>query len=353
MRLWLLSGLTFRRLRQLEYHTIEVIRKVNDVGALVLTLPDLYDPFMFPRDTPLFIDSDDPLLSTSLFFVKKVTASGVLLVLECDDQIKLLKESDIWYSAGSTYAKKTAPLDNQMKAIVRENMISGSTDANRVKADLTVDADTSAAPSATRGYAWQNVLKTLQELAKDSQQQGTPLYFDFVMSSSGSGVFRTYPNTRGTDRRASGQLIGRQYGNIADDAKIILDYTNEANAVIALGSGEEGLRLTQSAKDNTRIAVGKWSRVEATVEDSNEDSTAGLLSMVRSELATRRSIATLSGTLQETQGFQYGRDWLFGDLLTVEERGLYFDCRVDVVRLTISADGRIDRSAQLAGEVAI
>ena len=77
------------------------------------------------------------------------------LTLSARGAASLLERRIVKYTAGSAEASKTANADNMMRAIVRENFGSGAGSGRDWSSYLTVEADTSLAPSVSKSFARQ------------------------------------------------------------------------------------------------------------------------------------------------------------------------------------------------------
>jgi hypothetical protein len=195
----------------------EMVKVVNSVGSCSMTLPSnfhesikdvigldyMLEFWRSPTGGSMYLES--------VFFVRDIVyeedvRGNDVVILSGPDGNDLLDRRIIGYVAGSSQADKTNQADDMMKEIVRENLGSSATVPARNLTDLnfTVAGDTSSAPSITKGFAWQNVLKVLQDIAFISAENGIYLYFNVVpliISSSEIGFdFRTYIDQPGQDR---------------------------------------------------------------------------------------------------------------------------------------------------------
>lgn len=353
MRAWLLKP-NFERFFPLTFEACSLTRKENQVGVLEMTLqPEMFAQIIYFLNDAMIVfeTSDTRLLLDSIWFIVMVKRQGRRLFLVCEDQMRLLTARDVWFVEGSLQANKTEPLDDMMKSVVKDNYI--ITDVNRVALDLTVAPNVSRADTQSVDMAWKNVLAALHDIAALSAYHNATIIFDILMSPEGDGVFTTWISTRGTDRRQSNIKIGTRYGNLADDPTMIIDYGDMANAVLAVGKGEGDLPILESYKDNLSIGRSKWARREATVSATHTDDTAVIRGLAQAEVEKRKAVAVLEGVIEENDTFRFGRDFDYGDLLTVDEYGYLFDCRVHMITISIDANGRVTRSAAIRGTAAL
>jgi hypothetical protein len=266
----------------------------------------------------------------------------------------LLLARIIAYYAGSSQAEKTDYADDMMKAVMRENHGSSATGARNITSlGFTVAADKGLAPSITKAFSRKVVLDVLMDIAKVSQENGTPLYFDLrpeLISASQIGfIFETYVNQIGTDLTAGSSspvYFGKEWGNL-NNPSLWYDYSSEANYAYSGGQGQGVDRLVVEASDASRIAQSPWNRREAWVDARDTASAAVMQARAEQELGTKRPVLRFSGTLLDTPSSRYGVDWEFGDLVTAEYRGKQFDGMVRAVKFKWGEDGTETVEAKL------
>jgi hypothetical protein len=335
-------------------------RVVNDISTLTLTLPSSFDATMLripdgrvevwrrlAGSNREYLDTDTTWLIKALDYDRDDQGRQTISV-EADTPLCLLREPGrtIDYAAGSAYADKTDQLDDMMKAIVRENAGSLATVAGRnLAAYLSVAPDLSLAPSVNKAFAWRSVLRTLQEIAQTSAENGTYLAFDIVAPSTTGYEFRTYVQQRGVDRRypssQSPLVLSADRGNLGA-GHLRFDYRDEVTRARAGGQGLEDARVTVAYQDDTRIALSPFGWREVFVEATmyTDDSAGGLTNEARQAVRAGRPRTIYQARILDTPDTRYGVHWAWGDYVTAEDFGRLFDCRVDAISVTVEGEGQ-------------
>lgn len=332
------------------FNRLEYVLTENAVGAVSLTMAEPIPYNWYQRDTIIEIwrsvDGRAPHLEgETVWFVRRpedvLAESGAEThTLTAYDAKDLLRRRIVAYRATTSQSQKTAPYDNMIKAIVRDNLSSSATDPLR---DLglwfSVAPDLSLTTSFTKGFSFRNVLMVLQEIAEACAGAGTYLSFDIVKTSVApilSLEFRTYVGQRGVDHRyptsGSPVLVSPEIGNIAT-AHIVDDSTQEVNVAYGGGAGQELARSLRLAVDQ-RAYASPWNRIEVFMDWANATDAeidASLLALIRNGVPRR----TFTGTLTDTTGVRYGVHYGWGDIVTAQYRGQVFNCRVNPVQVVI------------------
>lgn len=261
---------------------------------------------------------------------------------------ELLKRRIMAYYAEEATTNKTDYADDMMKAMVRENLGSLATDTDR---DLTaygfsVAADVSLGPSISKAFAWRNLLDALKDVADSSDEAGTEMFFDVVPSFDSDGMllveFQTFINQRGADRTMdSGDPVffGEAWGNLTE-GEYEEDYSEEISYVYAGGQGVADMRVIQEVEDLIREATSPWNRREAWADARNEAATAGVAGKGNAVLADGRPKKRFKARLLDFGQFRYGVHWDFGDRVSCEYRGQWFDAMVRSVVVSVDQKGR-------------
>lgn len=257
----------------------------------------------------------------------------------------LLERRIVKYTAGSAEASKTANADNMMRAIVRENFGSGAGAGRDWSSNLSVEADTSLAPSVSKSFAWRNVRAVLDDLCEASAQNASPirLFYDIPYESSSGFVFRVYTGQRGTDRRLM-MTLDSAAGDV-QDARLSRDYAGEKTYAIVGGQGEGAGRTLVYVEDTARYDGSPFARQEVFVDARNYTSSTGMSDEGAAALYDARRLVTFAGQIN-TGAYEYGKDWEFGDRLYVMHEGVRVDCIVHSVAIRL-AQGREDVVAEL------
>lgn len=252
------------------------------------------------------------------------------------------------YKAGTAGADKTDYLDDMMKAVVYDNLGAGASDARNIATafGLTIAADLSDAPNATKAFSYENVLTVLQSLADTSAGQASSpveLFFNVACDGYASNEtptfqFRTFTGQPGRDRTDGGGnnapiIFSLDNANI-DNVHYQRVFSEEANYIYAGGNGLEDDRNVQEASDSTRIGESPINRCEMFVSASHVDD-ADVVQVAYEALNDNRPTRKLTCTLLDTETARYGVDWEWGDKVTVEHGEGSFDEVVRVVEVSV------------------
>jgi hypothetical protein len=341
--------------------SLEYARAENKIGYLNLAL----DPAQF--DTRLLRENArlEPWRSVggnsayldgeSVFFLRnwgyEINSDGSEIIrLECFDGNYLLDAPIVAYAAGSAQAERTNEIDDMMKSIIRDNLGADATDTarNLGVSVLTVQADTSLAPSTTKSFSRRNVLSVLQELATESLQQGVYLSFDVVYTGSTTLEFRTFTGQRGTNHgkaSASPVVISRERKNF-EEPKLWERHADERNYIYAGGQGEKAARVIKTASTVDALGIN---RREFWVDARQADVDAAVQADANAALGLYRAKKTLTGKIIDTDGCRDGLHYQYGDKVYAEYRGQGYDAHLDMMHVTIQA-GQETRYNQIRAE---
>ena len=330
-------------------------RALNQPGAFALALPaSAVDPSLLRRDALVEMwrqEREEPALPEFVGYLRRVkyatSSARDTVTLAGKGPLGLLKGRVVAYAAGAAQAAKSGAADDVLKALVRENLGSSATDTLRdwTANGLSVAADLGAAAAVERRFAHQEVLEVCQDLAEESLQRGTPLFFDVVPRWSGNTLaltFTTWIDQRGADRTVSSDnpaLFGPAYGNLANPV-LEINYEDEVTAVYAGGQGEGAYRTIVLEKDDSRIGLSPWGRRERFLNVTSEQTSTGVQSAAKLALSQGRPLVRFSCDLISLPASQYGLHWWFGDRITVEYQGQSFDGWIARV------EGRLDGSVR-------
>lgn len=338
-------------------------RRVNGYGVMTLDLDPNTDRSLFrldgrlgiwrqPTDGGLGLEMDTVWLVRNTKRVRNANGEQRLRITAVS-ALELLSRRIVAYAAGSAQALKTATdADNLLKDFVDENLGASATDtARRWNTLMTIAADESLGTHVDKACARRNLLTVCQEVADQAQQLGYPLYFDVICPTYGTLEFHTWINQRGADRRASSDnplILSPEMGTVAE-SEYEEDYLNEGTYCYAGGDGLEALREIATASDTARIGASPFGRREI-FRDARQGSTGDSLTAEASAaLYAARPRRLYSGRLIETDQVRYGRDWRWGDRVTVQDFGESFDCEISAIKVKV-ADGAETIDAALRAE---
>jgi hypothetical protein len=349
-----------------EFKSLAYARAVNNVGALKLIIDsNKFDSVLFSQDnfigiqrsingTSANLDGDslwfirsNKINLQSNKFTREITAYDLNFIL---GNPSYNRGRIVAYYAGSAYASKSTFADNMIKAIIRENLGTLATDTTRdISTYLSVEADLSLAPSFEKSFSRRNVLLVLQEICAASFINGTYLAFDILNTFPSSGLsfqFRTFTTQRGSDKRWSqgnSPIILDPEAGAISEASLEYGFVNEASYVYAGGTGEGAARNIQTASDTARISISPFNRREMFVDARNTENTNQIITEANNALRENRPRTIFSGSAVDTDSIKFGRDYGFGDYVTVRFDNQLIDCRVDTFSIQIEGgDENID-----------
>lgn len=274
------------------------------------------------------------------WFIREVTRSRTskhdTYTVVAVDAIDLLRRRVIAYPVSATETIKTAPADDLMKQIVRENFIS-ATDTTRNMSGFSSDVNYSVCPSITKEMARRRVIDTLRELADACAAPILTgyrfLFYDVVPTSTGF-VFRTYVDQRGSDVRSQFRL-GDAYGNLAGHS-VKYSAIDEITRQYAGGEGQKNDRFIVQADNVQAQGASPYNLIEQFEDGSNGETTAAVQGEAYNKLNEYRAHVRFEGGIIEGPSARYGVDYAFGDRVNAQAFGQTFDCRVGVVTVSVS-----------------
>lgn len=331
---------------------------VNTVGALSIVLSQEIDPALFVRDAQIEVwrsvdGGTEYLDGGKVWLLRRVERpigsngqrTSTLNAVCCND---LLRRREIAYDAGTAYTTKTGAADNLIKALARENL-GALVDSNRdtstyanISALLAIDSNVSQGATISIAATRDNLLSACQKIAQASATAGTYLAFDISWTGAILNL-STYTQQRGADHRSPNGLnpviLSPDFGNLSDIV-VTDDYTDEATITIAGGQGTGSSRTIATATDITRTTASPFGGVERFVQANTTEDATTLADVADAALRNGRPRRNVAGRIQETTGTRYGRDWGWGDQVTVQVDTISANARIDAV--TVSVKGGVE-----------
>jgi len=355
--LWYLDDIGNRLAYVNDVISFDYVKVLGDVGVLSLNIPNrgqVYAGNNPDRRIALYRRPIGGTLSLEIVtlqnFTKLMTTAEGLYQRSIDlaDLNDILRRRITAFYAGEAEVLKTDYADDMMKEAVTENLVdnadySGTPSPARDidSYGFSVQADASAGPSMTKGFAWRNLLAVLQDIQADSKANGSEVFFGIVPTSETTMQFRTW--LQGNDRTsATGTnpiVFSLEWGNLSNPS-LSYDYSQSANYVYAGGQGEKTERIIQPASDDDRINISRFGRREAFAHSSG-DSDAAVLADARDQLERSRPKINFSADLINTPLTPYGgiQGWNLGDTVTVNYAGLQFDVLIRAVYVQVNEHG--------------
>lgn len=167
------------------FATLDYTRSVNAPGAMTIVMPlSKIDISLLIRDTRFEIWRSlggDAYLETGTQWLmrrRRIDKDAQMVTIACESGLTLLSRRVVAYNAGSAQTSKNDNADNMIVEFVKENLGSSATDDDRNWATLIAIIDGSGGgPVVKKSASRRNLLTTIQDVAKQANVQGTPVFF--------------------------------------------------------------------------------------------------------------------------------------------------------------------------------
>jgi len=254
----------------------------------------------------------------------------------------LLASETIQYAAGSAQScKGPAPAETVAKAFVNENVGPGAgvdqLALARVRPGLAIQADAASGANWTGCRAYRNLIDVLVEL-------GWAAPGDFMVVGTGAATFEFQwaANQWGLDRTVgNGVRPPVTFSAIAGNLERInhgYNRINETNICYVQGAGLTTTRLRRTRQDAGLLAGSPWARRAVARDARDEDNNARLDERGDEVLEKEQPRRNLDFAARQTVATRYGREWDFGDLVSVEywEGLINYRVSAKIVDVTVS-----------------
>jgi hypothetical protein len=260
----------------------------------------------------------------------------------------LLGGEPVRYDAGTTEAEKSGPCETVAKEYVDENL-GPSAPAARQLANFTVQADLATGATWGGDRANKQLFDVLVELADfapgdfnvvDLSTINQVPDFEFRWADNQWGLDKTEGNTAGNPP----VIFGVQRRNATN-----VDYTHsrldEVNVVYVGGKNFRGFRKvrTRTASDvglDTTWDTTNWGR-RAVFRGTQDNADSDMDDKADETLYKLRPRTTFMFATNISANTRYGRDWDYGDLVTVEHRGRSIDQKIVGVIVAVGMTGEV------------
>ena len=361
--------------------SLDYARSVNNVGACTLVVP--YTDWRWQVAIPDAIldiwrtngvQPKRPLDTVWLLRKRQKTLAedgSRTLTLTFVDLMDLPARRVIAYLDTSAKANRSGPLETVLKDLVTDNLLTVDYVAYPAAGDqdclhqhgqslakyIAMEGDAGRGPNVTDASPLGNVLQSMQTLAQAAfQTHGTYVAFDFEVQDVLRYVFRVYVGMRGSDRSLSGvrPVVVSPEGGMLGTLDYEEDYSAAPSYVIMVGAGtntpDDPIQYAVWPASGTPspYVVGPLAYLEAVGSATNTATGDALYTMAAAAARDLRPVTNFSASLRQTPGFQFGRDFDFGDKLTCQFDGVLLPVRVDAIQVTVSgADGSETINAEL------
>lgn len=249
---------------------------------------------------------------------------------------------------------KNGPADDVIRQVVRENMtmrggiidvpsseFAGSVWAplsgvdNRLKRNMprvTVQSDAHAAKTVTGEIAFTTVSEACRSLADLAIENGERILYDFVYDPTVRNlVFTVWVNRRGADLTKR-VLFSTTAGNVSE-LKMVKDYSQETTWVHVGGEGQAKQKVVAGVMGDA-FQRTPWYPIESYIDGSSTKSSLDLMTKKGMREINRRAARWIFAAKSvDRSGTLFGRDYGYGDVVTVQHRGQSSSCRIKSIRL--------------------
>ena len=249
----------------------------------------------------------------------------------------LLMAEPIRSAAGSDAVCKDGAAETVLKEYVSENIGPAAGLDNlgnsRVMPGLAIEADGGTGINWDGCRANQNLLGVCQEIAEVA-----PGDYQIVSTGPATFEFRWRINQWGADKRES-VILSPDRGN-AEGTRYVYSHLDEVNVVYVLGQGEEELRQVVTVLDAGGESASPWSRRAITRAAAFDDNTNAKMEVVgNTVLDEQKAKRYVTFNAKQTVATRYGRDWDWGDLITVRFMGMEFGQKIAGVQVGLNREG--------------
>ncbi len=352
---------TGQRMAQVKnFLALRFSRVANDIGQCEVVFPRSDEPYL-RIDSRLVLyrsyGAGFGAATRTVWFIRRIEKQTDATGLEtthvtayCANH--LLKRRVVAYADGTAQTNKTGYADDVMKAIVRENFGAGAGSLRPIStAYFAVDADNGVGmnhgPTITKEFAWQPVFDVLKDIGDSSMAAGSPVYFDVVATQGGLLTFRTFLEYIGINRSPKDNSLGKgltrfvashKRANVGEST-YISDWSEAANTAYALAQGYGNTKIWLSGGLAYSDAA-PFRRYEVAEDVGQTTNLLGLSDAINRILSAHRQKDTFELSLIPSPNNVFGRDWDWGDQITVEYNGEVFDA--PIVAVDVSYDKGIE-----------
>lgn len=352
---------------------LRYVLSCGQVGALTVTLPPEFNSKL-PKDGRIHVmrsvnGGPAKREGESCFLIRKWEYTDNYTTVTALHANHIMWRRRSLYAAGTANSQMSGQADNDLINIWDLNFTGVGT-ATRCwdttsHASESTQTDISAyvaqgaaglvSPTVHKFFPWALVGDVMREICDDATLQGTYMTVEIVCPTESTLEWRIYTEQRGQDRRFSsgnGLLFTEARGNLAN-ALLTVDATNEVTIAVAGGALRDELNTAipdyglsnRVALDTARMGESPFGRIEGFVDSGNATDLAMIGGDATAGVRGGRPVITAVGELQETDECIRGIHFDYGDVVTVEVRGVQYDMRLDVLDITLSGGVETTRAA--------
>ena len=366
-------------------------RGENDKGSFTMGLSADYLNDFFADDIIEFRRSTDggktfPICDDTCWFVRDcdyIWNNGYETIrLSGHDTTGLLDRRIVaWYSSVTnqeglnTYGHKSEPAETALFDVFNENFgpgvvglvgtdvppsaggpaasgapALGATPAERQMLLVGTEGTFDAGTTIDLEISWKNALAVMKDICNTIAKRGILLFFDIVYRPEAATrfVFRVWQKSRGQDMTITPRpvVFSLEHENVGKMG-LRKQFSDEVTWVHVGGSGQGSLRVTQGViADDPAFKRSPFYPIESFIDNNKTADYETLANLGEAELYRKRARYIFSAEAKDGPYTMYGRDYNFGDCVTVKHRGVTAKCRISKVRISLK-NGRESLSIPL------
>ena len=273
------------------------------------------------------------------------------------DLIVLLQRRLIAAPSSSAQATKTGAAETIIKSLFTQQVITdrtfGGVTVGGWQAYLTCEVDGGRRQTESASNACRTCSRSCQAVAQASASDGTYMAFDFEVQGPLAYEFCVYDQQRGVDRSATSPIplvISDAAGKLSS-YNYSEDYSSCASAVFASGQSVGGSQLMEYVASTALENMGPFAHTEKYGLGISTSDPNALVTQARAILRDSRPLVELLGAILETENAIMGRDWDYGDRLTVSVQGIELPAYIEVMSVTVDTSGQESINVTTRGEL--
>ncbi len=334
------------------FHEIRYSRVLNDIGALVLSMPADDDlPALFPPDTLIEIKRTSPetgrLIVEETYFARMThrfqennEERFLIGGLSLNHLIarRVVNPADDPFQAGG-YSTKSGAADSVMREYALQQM-GANASAARQFPFFSVGLVEGVGLSVGRRLRFENLFAVFQDIAKQSM-------IDFRVSRTDGNNLELQIGRIGSDKTQTANYPSQSFvlldpvrGNMVEPS-LLLDRRKEGNYLYAMAQGAGENRLVWPFA-GYGVTDSPWNRIEFAedIRTSERGNAIELLTEARKLLKNKERTIEFSFQLSGDQpGNVYRLDWDIGDSITAQWGDVSQDLRVKSIEITATSSG--------------
>jgi hypothetical protein len=321
--------------------------KVNDIGALAITLEKNIDTFWEIFSIPdmlLDVRRNGVVEATYLLTMRQLGAEGnqefmVIGGMSLEQLIsrRITDPTDDSIQPNGGFITKAGATDTILRALLREQLGDLASVARQMPGIVIADVAGTGTPRGLR-TRYDELSQTILNVLRSSN-----IDVEVVRTNGSTIEFRLAP--RGTDRTYSSNFpnpftaLSPERGNLANPS-YVEDWSDAITFIYVGGKGEGANRQILKLPNTSGINESPYGRREYFTDARESITVSDLLTVASSELNTRAKQTKFDfDIIGERGGSTYRIDYFLGDTITVYWKNFIQNVRVNSVEFNIKASG--------------